>query len=105
MWRVTHLLWGEDGPADVFVRLHRVVRRWPLGRVFDCFYCLSVWVAAPVALWLTTPWIERALVWLGLSGGAILLERVTSRSPPQPPPAVWRHEPLPEEETDDVLLR
>lgn len=49
----------------------------------DCFYCLSVWVAIPfavsTALLEGTSWLEGILVWPALSGGAILLERLTTR--------------------------
>lgn len=43
----------------------------------DCFYCLSLWVALPFAAWLVGAWSARVVVWLALSGGAILLERMT----------------------------
>jgi hypothetical protein len=107
LWRVTHLFWGEDGPADVFVRLRRSVGSGFWGGLLDCFYCLSFWFAVPLAWMLGDTWPERILMWFGLSGGAVLLERATTRS--SPPPAVWREDPLPENQTkengDHVLLR
>ena len=36
-WRVCHLLAGEDGPGGIMARL-----RLRLGRLADCFGCLSV---------------------------------------------------------------
>ncbi len=79
-WRVTHLLNAEDGPAAILVR----VRRWAgdsvWGSLLDCFYCLSLWVAAPVALILDRRWKERLLLWPAISGGAILLQRFSSKS-------------------------
>src|SRR6266581_4547986 len=78
VWRITHLLYGEDGPADVFVRLRRLAGRSLLGQLLDCFYCLSVWIAVPFALWLGGRWQERLLLVPALSAGAILLERLTS---------------------------
>jgi len=110
VWRVTHLFWGEDGPGDIFVRLRRRAGGSWFGRLLDCFYCLSLWVAAPVAWKLGCNWLERVLLWAGLSAGAILLERVTSRTQsPPPPPALWQEEALPdtqkEEQTDRVMLR
>lgn len=95
VWRVTHLLWGEDGPGDVFVRLRRVAGPGFFGKLLDCFYCMSLWVAIPFALLLAASWTERVVLWLGLSGGAILLERATSPKVTPPPPALWREEPLP----------
>lgn len=98
VWRVTHLLWGEDGPGDLFVRLRRLAGRGFVGRLLDCFYCVSLWVALPFAYVLGADWDERALLWLGLSGGAVLLERATApRAPDAPPPAVWHEEPAPDE--------
>ena len=109
VWRVTHLLWGEDGPGDIFVRLRRLAGAGFAGRLLDCFYCLSLWVAIPFAFILGADWAERALLWLGLSGGAILLERATAPAPAALPPAAWHEEPLPEnahqEGRENVLLR
>jgi hypothetical protein len=115
VWRVTHLFWGEDGPWDLFVRLRRLARDRFFGSLLDCFYCLSLWMAAPLAWLLGHTWLERGLLVLALSGGAILLERISaehtepektawqsdvapsvSRSlPGAPPPAFWHEEPLP----------
>ncbi|HKC01192.1 MAG TPA: DUF1360 domain-containing protein [Terriglobales bacterium] len=83
VWRLTHLLNAEDGPWEVFVRLRGLAGPSIWGELLDCFYCLSLWVAAPFALLLTSSWREGLLFWLALSGGAILLERVCA--PPAPP--------------------
>lgn len=115
VWRVTHLFWGEDGPWDLFVWLRRLAGNTLIGNALDCFYCLSLWIAAPLAWLLGHTWLERGLLWLALSGGAILLERISaerteaekteswsdeassvSRSMPGVPPlAMWHEEPLP----------
>jgi len=102
VWRVTHLLWGEDGPFDIFVRLRAIAGAGFFARLLDCFYCLSLWVSAPPAWMLAATWTGRLLVWLALSGGAILLERVTARQPPAPP-ALWREEPLEKEDRKETL--
>ena len=39
------------------------------------FYCLSVWMAAPVAIIIGETMKEHLLLWPALSGAAILLER------------------------------
>ena len=93
VWRITHLFSGEDGPGDIFLRLRRLAGMGFLGQLLDCFYCLSLWFAAPLAWLLAETWLERALLWLGLSGGAILLERVTKRNH-NPPPAIWHETPI-----------
>ena len=82
VWRVTHLLQAEDGPWDLSLRLRRAAGTGFWGRLLDCFYCLSLWVALPVALFVGTGWGERALLWLGLSGGAIVLDRATTPASP-----------------------
>jgi hypothetical protein len=48
------------------------------GDLLACFYCLSLWVALPVALLIGDRLVEALLIWPALSGGAILLERTTS---------------------------
>jgi hypothetical protein len=74
-WRVTHLLASEDGPADVMVRLRRKLGDGFAGALMDCFHCLSLWVAAPAALFVAREPLEVFVTWLALSGGACLLER------------------------------
>ena len=80
VWRVTHLFVAEDGPWKLFARLRRWVGEGFFASLLDCFYCLSLWVSAPLA-WFTGHGVkERILLWLAISGGAILLERATDRS-------------------------
>jgi hypothetical protein len=78
-WRLTHLLAEEDGPADVVVRIRSALGDGPAGELMDCFYCLSVWVAAPASLVVTRRRRDVPLAWLGLSGAACLIERFTGR--------------------------
>jgi hypothetical protein len=97
VWRATHLLHAEDGPWDVFLRVRRLSGGGTIGRVLDCFYCLSLWVAAPFALLLARNLTEGGCLWLGLSGGAILLQRATeSRSAAAPR---WSEAPAPPQPT------
>ena len=98
-WRVTHLLQAEDGPWDLVVRLRRRAGNGFWGRLLDCFYCLSLWIAAPLAALIGANWAERLLLWPALSAGAILLERATSREA-APPAQYWE-----DKEKSDVLLR
>lgn len=83
------MLHAELGPWNMIER----VRLWFGGRwrirLFDCFYCLSLWVAVPAGCVLGTNAIERIFLWLACSGGAILLERLTHRSNPEAPPMYW----------------
>ncbi len=87
VWRVTHLLTAEAGPWDVLLRMRRLTTGVFWATLLGCFYCLSLWVAVPVAYYLSTGWKERVLLWLSFSGAAILLERITSREGEIPPAA------------------
>jgi hypothetical protein len=75
-WRVTHLLASEDGPADLIVRFRALLGQSPAGKLMDCFNCLSLWIAAPTALFVSVKPLEWLFSWLALSGGACLLERL-----------------------------
>jgi len=100
VWRVTHLLQAEDGPWNVIVRLRRAAGDSFWGRLLDCFHCLSLWIAVAPAWLLGHGWMERILLWLALSGGAILLEELTLRESVSPP-ALY-HE---DKENEHVVLR
>lgn len=76
-WRLAHLLVIEDGPFDLAARLRAGLRAGTLGRVLDCIHCTSLWLAAPLACFVTTdPGLWWA-VWLALSGAAGLAHRAT----------------------------
>ncbi len=94
VWRLTHLLHAEDGPLRLFARCRNWLRRMSLSGATDCFYCLSLWVSAPFAMMLGSRWEDRLILWLALSGGAILADRLTEEKPD----GAWFHEePIPEE--------
>jgi hypothetical protein len=92
VWRVSHLLTAEDGPWNIFVRLRALSHSSFWTNLTGCFYCLSLWVAAPCAFFLSSRWQERILLWMALSGAAILLERVTTRDETAPAPYVEEQE-------------
>jgi hypothetical protein len=75
-WRVTHLLASEDGPGDVIVRLRALLGQSFAGKLMDCFNCLSLWIAAPAALFVTRRLLDWLFVWLAVSGAACLLQRL-----------------------------
>jgi hypothetical protein len=102
VWRITHFLQAEDGPWDVVIRLRQFVGEGFWGKLLDCFYCLSVWVAVPIACLVGQSWKERALLWPSLSAAAILLERITNAAP-RIPPAPFVEDPG--EEQDHGMLR
>ena len=73
-WRVSHLLAKEDGPWSSIVRLRELAGGGFWGRLMDCFKCLSLWVAAPLSFFVGGAKLEIFVVWLALSGAAIVLE-------------------------------
>jgi hypothetical protein len=79
-WRLSHLLASEDGPGDVVFHLRRHLASSFFGRLMDCFACISIWVAAPLALFVTTRPLTFFFAWLALSGGAMLLEGLRPES-------------------------
>jgi hypothetical protein len=79
-WRVTHLLASEDGPFDVIVRFRALLGQSIFGRLMDCFNCLSLWIAAPAALYVTRLPLDRLMTWLAVSGAACLLDQLVKNS-------------------------
>lgn len=97
-WRVTHLLANEDGPADLVVRFRARLGHGLAGSLIDCFHCLSLWISAAAALFVSRKPLAWLFTWLALSGAACLLERL-GREPAVIPPA------LPGGEGDRDVLR
>ena len=81
-WRVSALLVREDGPYDLIARLRQATANTMAGRALECFYCTSLWIAAPAAFWLAGATWRWVVVWLALSGAASLLERFTAAREP-----------------------
>ena len=97
-WRVTHLLASEDGPADMVVRFRSLLGHGLAGKLMDCFNCLSLWIAAPAALFVSRQPLDWLFTWLAISGAACLLERI-GREPVVIQPAPESNQ----GETDHVL--
>lgn len=99
-WRVTHLLANEDGPADLIARFRVRLGQGIAGKLMDCFHCLSLWIAAPAALFVSRRPLEWMFAWLALSGAACLLQRTAQE------PVVFQPLAQPTQgEPDDVMLR
>jgi Protein of unknown function (DUF1360) len=76
-WRLAHLVTAEDGPGNAITRLRAKAGTGQIGELMDCFYCLSLWVAAPLAFVVSPRRRDTPIVWLALSGAACLVERTT----------------------------
>lgn len=79
IWRITHLLSKEDGPFEVIFRLRKLAGEGVWGQLLDCFYCLSIWISLPFALWTGSSIPEKLLYWMAYSGLACLLEKATEK--------------------------
>jgi len=81
-WRVSHLVAFEEGPFDVVLRVRARAGSSTWGRLMDCPYCVSIWAAAPLAVWMVRrsglAAADAIPVWLAISGGASAIERVTA---------------------------
>lgn len=80
VWRLTHLVAKEDGPFDIILSIRRKMGRSIWGKLLDCFYCCSIWMAIPFAIWISMGWTVVLVNWLGLSGAACLLELAANRN-------------------------
>jgi hypothetical protein len=98
-WRVSHLLAYEDGPRSLFAHLRAYFAGSEIGRMLDCFGCVSLWVASPAAMWLSRRLPDFCPIWLALSGAAFLLERLGGA------PLIVERLVEPEGATNDDLLR
>jgi hypothetical protein len=80
VWRLTHLISAEDGPFDLIIKLRKALGGSFLGKLMDCFYCLSIWIGLAAALFATDSAREVILLTLYYSGAAILLEKLTNKT-------------------------
>ena len=79
IWRVAHLVARENGPWNLIVRLRCGLGSGPLGRLMDCFSCLSFLASLPPAIWMSTSLMGFLIQWMALSAAACLVEKTTRR--------------------------
>jgi hypothetical protein len=73
-WRITHLLAAEDGPFGLVLKLRERLGNGWWGQLMDCPYCVSLWVALPLAALLATDLLGWGLSVLALSGAVCIIE-------------------------------
>lgn len=73
--RVVRLLPGVNGRWDLTTRLRYRFGVTMPGRLMNCFYSISLWIALPLAVLTSNGWLGIAVHWLALSGAACLLEK------------------------------
>src|SRR5258707_13839673 len=87
-WRLTHLLSSEDGPTDIVIRVRDRLGHSLADSPMDCFAYLSLWIAAPAALFISKSWVAWVFDWLALSGTACLFEHSIAEPESTKPPFV-----------------
>lgn len=80
VWRLTHLITTEDGPFDLIIKLRKGVGNSFLGKLMDCFYCLSIWIGLAFAIY-SEKNVEMIIIFtLYYSGSSILIEKLTNKN-------------------------
>jgi len=80
-YRLGHMLTQERGPFDVFLRFRNIFTQedW-LGHGVRCLHCVSFWIAAGMAALLPVASLkEFFLLWFGMAGAVIILDRYWRR--------------------------
>lgn len=83
-YRLALLITTEEGPFELAARFRNLFLsdNW-LGRGVRCFYCVSFWVALFVTglayFGVSQPITLRLLMWWGVAGGAIIVDRYWKR--------------------------
>ena len=77
VYRLAFLVARENGPWGVFRRLRSSLKDSTAGELLSCVTCLSLWMSLPLAAFVGTSWVERAVAWWALSGAVVLADRAT----------------------------
>ena len=75
VWRTTMLLVYETGPFDLLRRVRKLAGSLGLERAFECFHCVSLWIAILVVPLVYIPDLATPFLILAVAGNASLLER------------------------------
>ena len=70
VWRLAHMLKHEAGPWDVFIRTREKLGNGMLGKLMDCVWCSSVWLA----IIFFVPGTKTLVIVLAISALATFLE-------------------------------
>ncbi len=80
VWRLTHLISTEDGPFDLIIKIRKLMGSSIIGKLMDCFYCLSIWIGFFIALYASENLAEIIILTFYYSGASILLEKITNKN-------------------------
>jgi len=70
----------EDGPFELVIKLRKKLGNSFLGKLMDCFYCLSIWIGLSVAVFVGSDIIEIVILTIYYSGASVLLEKITNKN-------------------------
>lgn len=87
-YRITRLIVNEAGPGDVLIKFRRRVSEkygygWQfISDLINCEYCVSVWIAALLAVFVIAGgWFGAwVLVWLGIAGAFYIAQEIKDRN-------------------------
>jgi hypothetical protein len=84
-YRLAQLVALDEGPYKVFARFRAELgRRAASGSAFwensaelmHCPFCLGLWFAAPLAVWVGGSVVDIIIIWLAIAGGQAFLQGV-----------------------------
>src|SRR5262245_51266505 len=77
-YRLARMVTQEEGPLDIFVKLRGAIdpdqKTW-LGRGINCALCVGFWVSLGVAFLLAPFDWSLLLIWWGIAGAQILIQK------------------------------
>ena len=86
-WRLTHLVHSEVGPWRILTHLRSATgvihdedghpKAYPDGNVFECFWCLSVWISILLVPFIV--WVWPVVLVLAISAAAIWIQLYVTR--------------------------
>ena len=84
-YRLAQLVVLDEGPYKVFERFRAELGRRAAGgdafwenmaELLHCPFCMGVWFALPLAVWVGGTLIEVVVIWLAIAGGQAVLQGV-----------------------------
>jgi hypothetical protein len=83
-WRFTRLICYDSGPFDVMVAVRRLLYRFGLHRLAECFHCAAVWVSILAVVAVYRLDAKSVVVAAALAGAVSLVELYFQGSRPAP---------------------
>lgn len=80
VWRLSHLISYENGPFNIILKIRESIGNGIIGKLMDCFYCLSIWISFIPAFAFGEGFFQKLLLCFAFSGGAIILEKLTNKN-------------------------